>query len=557
MKTNTVRRSLGFFSHLALLALASQAACLGTGDLGDDPVAAETEALYGLGALADPWPGGVVPLCWQNGLGDHPELQAKVRWILRDTWEANANIKFVGWQACSPTENAVAISFVPPMPDKNGVIQEFRGATSGLGASATAVKLMDYDDVTVTGDPSHFRYEVIHEFGHVLGFVHEQQRPDNFNPDGTSIRCPPAKGDEAQYAEQSGGTDYSSGYDASSVMHYCAFEPGTSSIFVQNPSAGDIAGIRAAYGAPTAANTNLTMDHGILWRNVQSGAIGMWQLDSGGVLLTQAFPQPSNSAVGNDWQIQGQGRFDGDGISDILWRNVNTGKLAIWFMSGGAIRYQAFLEAADRSWQIAGTGDFDKDGISDILWRNTDGSTAIWFMNGGGTVRTPAWPGRVDNSWVIQTTGDFDRDGKSDILWRNTDGSTAIWFMNGGAIRTQAWPGRVESAWVIQGAGDFDRDGYSDILWRYADGTTCIWFIKNGAISGKTYPAKVDGSWQIRGAGDLDNDGTTDILWHNTSGQVAIWFMDRGLIRDQAFPGVKAANPWRIQGVMKDLRALN
>ncbi len=35
------------------------------------------------------------------------------------------------------------------------------------------------------------------------------------------------------------------------------------------------------------------------------------------------------------------------------------------------------------NWTIAGTGDFDGDGKSDILWRNSrPGEVAIWLMNG-------------------------------------------------------------------------------------------------------------------------------------------------------------------------------
>ena len=41
---------------------------------------------------------------------------------------------------------------------------------------------------------------------------------------------------------------------------------------------------------------------------------------------------------------------------------------------------------ADHSWQIVGTGDFNGDGISDILWRNTNsGSLTDWLGTSNGS----------------------------------------------------------------------------------------------------------------------------------------------------------------------------
>ena len=44
-------------------------------------------------------------------------------------------------------------------------------------------------------------------------------------------------------------------------------------------------------------------------------------------------------------------------------------------------------------WAPAGplpeTGDFNGDGKSDILWRNTNGEMAIWLMNGAQVLAHP------------------------------------------------------------------------------------------------------------------------------------------------------------------------
>ena len=44
---------------------------------------------------------------------------------------------------------------------------------------------------------------------------------------------------------------------------------------------------------------------------------------------TWSGPQP-----GTDWHVQGAGQFNGDGRSDILWQNDDSGQAAVWLMEG-------------------------------------------------------------------------------------------------------------------------------------------------------------------------------------------------------------------------------
>ncbi len=73
-------------------------------------------------------------------------------------------------------------------------------------------------------------------------------------------------------------------------------------------------------------------------------------------------PPPPSGAVFSD--------FDGDGKSDVLWRNTETGGNNYW--SGIDHTQVAFLaRVLDHNSKVVGLGDFDGDGKSDILWRNT------------------------------------------------------------------------------------------------------------------------------------------------------------------------------------------
>jgi hypothetical protein len=54
------------------------------------------------------------------------------------------------------------------------------------------------------------------------------------------------------------------------------------------------------------------------------------------------------------------------------------------------------------NWSVAATGDFDGDGKTDILWRDTtSGTVAIWFMN-GLQVASSAVVATVTTDWTVQ-----------------------------------------------------------------------------------------------------------------------------------------------------------
>jgi len=99
---------------------------------------------------------------------------------------------------------------------------------------------------------------------------------------------------------------------------------------------------------------------------------------------------------------------------------------------------------------VVGTGDFDGDGKSDILWRDSSGNTAIWLMN-GAQVASSRGLGNIPTTWSVVQTGDYNGDSKSDILWRDSSGNTAIWFMNGLQVASSAGLGNLPIVWAVQG----------------------------------------------------------------------------------------------------------
>jgi hypothetical protein len=118
-------------------------------------------------------------------------------------------------------------------------------------------------------------------------------------------------------------------------------------------------------------------------------------------------------------------------------------------MNGIQVSSTAGLGNIPTNWSVVGTGDFNGDGKTDIVWRDTAGDTSIWLMN-GATVLSAGGLGNVPTTWSLVQTGDYNGDGKSDLLWRDTSGNTAIWFMNGMAVSSSAFLGNIPTTWAVQ-----------------------------------------------------------------------------------------------------------
>ncbi len=70
---------------------------------------------------------------------------------------------------------------------------------------------------------------------------------------------------------------------------------------------------------------------------------------------------------GAGWQVAGIGDFTGNGTSDILWHNVNSGDIAEWLIQNG--HWAGSVDFGTiAGWQVAGIGDFTGGGTSDVLW---------------------------------------------------------------------------------------------------------------------------------------------------------------------------------------------
>ena len=308
-----------------------------------------------------------------------------------------------------------------------------------------------------------------------------------------------------------------------------SFDGGT--LTLANAPAGRLAASANAAGGvdltllrATVADANGDGRSDIVWRN-SNGALTDW-LSTGNGLAGNA---AANATVGTDWKVAGKGDFNGDGRADILWRN-DSGALTDWLgnASGGFAGNAAANGAVGTDWKISGTGDFNGDGRSDILWRNDSGALTDWLGNAaGGFAGNVFANATVGTDWKIAGTGDFNGDGRADILWRNDNGAVTSWLANanGGFAGNAAANAVVGTDWKIVGTGDFNGDGRADILWRNDNGALTDWLSNDsgGFFGNAAANNSVGVDWRIVGVGDYNGDGLDDILWRNDNGAVTNW----------------------------------
>jgi hypothetical protein len=248
-------------------------------------------------------------------------------------------------------------------------------------------------------------------------------------------------------------------------------------------STGSVGAVPTTWSIVGQRDFNSDGNADLLWRDT-SGNTAIWFVNG-----TQVASTASLGNIPITWNVAATGDFDGNGFGDILWRD-GSGNLAVWTMGGNGgtaatVAASGSLGNVPSTWAIVGAGDFNGDGKTDLLWRDNLGNTSIWFLSSNSQALAAAPPfvssaanlGNIPTTWSVVGTGDFNGDGMADIAWQDTSGNTAIWLMNGATVLSTGSLGLVPTTTTLALTGDFNGDGVSDLLWRDTSGNTSIWFM--------------------------------------------------------------------------------